>query len=132
MEDRSLSSSFKEVCAKGLERNEMIGDEGPGENGVKSVLFFFVLFHKVGEITACLRVHGSDPLEEQSPPVRARGEELIWVSSWWGGAVWDPGHKWRVDPRNTNSSMLSGKKMEYVAIDAKRWVDVQWVLTFKK
>lgn len=100
MEDRSLSSSFKEVCAKGLERNEMIGDEGPGENGVKSVLFFFVLFHKVGEITACLRVHGSDPLEEQSPPVRARGEELIWVSSWWGGG--------RFGIQGTNGVLIQG------------------------
>lgn len=39
----------------------------------------------------------------------------------WGVGVWDLVHKWHVDnPRNTVSSMLSGKKIEYVTTDVNR------------
>lgn len=38
-----------------------------GKMGSRAFWVFFVLFHKVGEITACLHVHGSDLLEGQSP-----------------------------------------------------------------
>ena len=107
----------------------MLGDEGVGKLGSRE--FCFCSFHKVGEITACLCINGNDLLEGQSAPVRARGKELNQCSSV-GMEVGGLGHKWRIDPRNTNSSRISGKKIEYIGIDANRWVDVQWVLSYKK
>lgn len=44
--DRSLNNFFKGVCFKGLERNEMIGDEGIGE-WVKKVILFFIKWEKL-------------------------------------------------------------------------------------
>lgn len=43
--DRSLNNLFKGVCSKGLERNEMTGDEGTGE-WVKKVILFFIKWEK--------------------------------------------------------------------------------------
>lgn len=75
MEDRSLNSSFKEVYAKGLERNEVIGDESAGKMGSREFWFFIIFFIK-WEKSQHVFVNGNDLLEGQAPPVRARGEEL--------------------------------------------------------
>lgn len=56
--------------AKGLERNEVIGRLRCKGMGSRKFIF-----NKMGEVTTCLCVCGSDLIEGQSAYVRVRGEE---------------------------------------------------------